>query len=65
MISKIGSFMATIGLLAIVLNFLDMVPKILFWIYLWGDAVAWVIMIAITLVGGILWFLGKNSATAK
>ncbi len=63
MISKIGSFMATIGLLAIVLNFLDMVPKLLAWIYLWGDAIAWVIMIAITVVGGILWFFGRSAAT--
>lgn len=54
MLRKIGSFMATIGLLAIVLNFLDMVPKLLAWIYLWGDAVAWVIMIAITVIGAVL-----------
>ncbi|MBB4036954.1 hypothetical protein GGR21_002868 [Dysgonomonas hofstadii] len=63
MLRKIGSFMATIGLLAIVLNFLDMVPKLLAWIYLWGDAVAWVIMIAITVIGAVLWLLGRNAAT--
>lgn len=58
---SIGSFMFIIGVLAIVLNFFDRVPKILVWIYEWGDGVAWVIKIALVVVGGILYLMGNNS----
>ncbi|NDV79771.1 hypothetical protein [Dysgonomonas sp. 511] len=65
MLTKIGSFMAIIGAMAMVLSFLDRVPRVLFWIYLWGDTVAWIIMIAITVIGAVLWLLGKKGATAE
>ncbi len=58
---SIGSFMFIIGVLAIVLNFFDRVPKILVWIYEWGDGVAWIIKIALVVVGGILYLVGNNS----
>ncbi len=58
---SIGSFMFIIGVLAIVLNFFDRVPKILVWIYEWGDGVAWIIKIALVVVGGILYLMGNNS----
>lgn len=57
---RIGSFLVGIGLLAIVLNFANMVPVILMWIYNWGEGVAWGIKIACVVVGAILWFLGKG-----
>jgi len=57
---KIGSFMAMAGLFAIVLNFLDRVPTILAWIYNWGDTTAWVIKIALVVVGGVLYFMGND-----
>lgn len=37
---KIGGFMAVLGILAIVMNFLDRVPRLLMWIYNWGDTTA-------------------------
>ena len=43
------------------LDFFNYVPKLLFWIYEWGDGVAWIIKIALIVVGGILWFLGRNA----
>lgn len=56
--SKIGAFMVIVGLAAIVFGFLDRVPKILFWIYMWGEGVAWGIKIALIVVGVILFFVG-------
>jgi len=56
-----GSFLLLLGVLAIVLDFFNYVPKLLFWIYEWGDGVAWAIKIALIVVGGILWFLGRNA----
>lgn len=52
--------MAILGLLAIVLNFMDRVPRLLMWIYLWGDTVAWIIKIALVVVGGALFFFAKS-----
>ena len=50
----------TLGVLAIGLNFLNMVPSVLFWIYSWGETVAWAIKIGAITLGAILYFLGNN-----
>ena len=63
--SKIGLYMGIAGLLAIVLDFLDRVPKVLFWIYSWGDAVAWAIKIGLVVVGAALFFMGNKNAVSK
>ena len=42
-----GSTLAILGILAIVLDFVNMVPKVLAWIYSWGDGVAWGIKIGL------------------
>lgn len=52
--------MALLGGLAIVLNFLDRVPRLLMWIYNWGDNVAWAIKIGLVVVGGALYFLSPK-----
>jgi len=57
---KIGGYMVFFGLFAIVLGFLNRVPKILFWIYNWGEMMAWVIKAAFVVVGAALFFLGKS-----
>ena len=56
-----GSLLLLLGVLAIVLEFFGYVPKLLFWIYEWGDGVAWAIKIALIVVGGILWLHGRNA----
>ena len=53
--------MALLGGLAIVLNFLDRVPRLLMWIYNWGDNVAWAIKIGLVVVGGALYFLAPKA----
>ena len=54
--------MAILGIFAIVLNFLDRVPRLLMWIYMWGDTVAWAIKIGLVVVGGALFFFAKPEA---
>ena len=39
-------------------------PKVLAWIYNWGDGVAWGIKIALVVVGGALWLIGRNQEAA-
>ncbi|HAD79399.1 hypothetical protein ACTS91_11710 [Empedobacter falsenii] len=56
----IGTYMAIFGLLAIVLNFFNAVPRLLAWIYNWGEGVAWGIKIAFVIVGAILYFMGRK-----
>ena len=58
-----GSLLFILGLLAIGLNFVNAVPKVLAWIYLWGDGVAWDIKIGLVVVGAILWLLGNGEAS--
>jgi len=59
---KIGGYIAVIGLFAIVMNFFNMVPKILSWIYTWGEGTAWIIKIALVVIGGALYFMGGDSS---
>ena len=60
---SIGQTLLILGILSIVLEFFGYVPKLLFWIYEWGDGVAWAIKIALIVVGGLLWFAGKKAET--
>ena len=61
---RFGSTLAILGILAIVLDFVNMVPKVLAWIYSWGDGVAWGIKIGLIVGGGLLWLLGGNESDA-
>ena len=61
---NIGSTLAILGILAIFLDFFNRVPKVLAWIYNWGDGVAWVIKIAFVVVGGALWLIGRKQEAA-
>ncbi|WP_445457815.1 hypothetical protein [Flavobacterium sp. HNIBRBA15423] len=54
---KVGGYVAFFGAFAIVLKFFDRVPRLLSWIYKWGDTVAWIIMIGITVAGLAIYFL--------
>lgn len=58
---KIGGYMVFFGLFAIVLNFFDRVPSILMWIYTWGDTTAWIIKIALVIIGAVLFFMGSSN----
>ena len=49
-----------LGVLAIFLNLFNYVPKIMVWIYNWGEGVAWGIKIAFIAVGAVLWLIGHQ-----
>ena len=59
LLNQIGMYAAILGIMAIVLNFFDMVPRLLMWIYLWGEDNAWIIKIALVIGGGLLWFMTR------
>ncbi len=52
--------MALLGIAAVVMNYLDRVPRLLMWIYNWGDTTAWIIKIGLIVVGAALYFLGPK-----
>ncbi|QQT24734.1 hypothetical protein [Sphingobacterium spiritivorum] len=58
---RIGSFMVVIGILAVILGFFNYVPKILMWIYQWGEGMAWGIKIGLIVLGGLLYLLATKS----
>ncbi|NSL85293.1 hypothetical protein [Chitinophaga solisilvae] len=58
---KLGSFLVIIGLLSIVAGFFNYVPKILIWIYKWGDGAAWGIKIGLIVVGALCYMLSAKT----
>jgi hypothetical protein len=58
---SIGSLMFLFGAASVVFGFMDRVPRLLMWIYNWGDGVAWAIKIGLIVVGAILYFMGSKS----
>ncbi|MCW3466712.1 hypothetical protein [Chitinophaga nivalis] len=58
---KIGAYIAILGLLAIVMNFFNYVPRLLVWIYQWGNGVAWGIKIGLVVFGAALYLLSGSS----
>jgi hypothetical protein len=58
---SIGSLMFLFGAAAVVFGFMDRAPRLLMWIYNWGDGAAWAIKIGLIVVGGALYLLsGRN-----
>lgn len=62
---SIGQYIALAGLFAIVLDFANMVPTVLMWIYNWGDTTAWAIKIGLIVVGAILFFVGGKQESGE
>ncbi len=58
---SIGSILFIYGLLAIIMNFFNAVPRLLLWIYNWGEGTAWGIKIAFVVVGAVLWIMGNKN----
>ena len=62
---NLGGTLAFLGAFAIALDFLNRVPSFLFWIYNWGDGVAWGIKIGFIVVGGLLYLLGSAGSAEE
>jgi hypothetical protein len=61
---QIGSTMFLFGAAATVMYFFDMAPKLLMWIYNWGEGAAWAIKIGLIVVGAALYLLGRKNEQA-
>lgn len=64
-LGKLGATMAIFGAYAIIGGFFNQAPRILIWIYKWGDTVAWGIKIGLVGIGVILLLVGKKNAINK
>jgi len=58
---KIGGYIAVFGIISTILYFLDMNLFLLVWIDNWGEGVGWAIRLGLIALGGILFFVGKDS----
>jgi hypothetical protein len=58
----IGGFLVLMGAGSFVLHFMDMEFRLLSWVDNWGPGIGNGIRIALIVVGGIIWFLGKQEA---
>ena len=56
----IGGFMVLLGAGSFALHFMDMEFRLLSWVDNWGPAAGTGIRIGFIVVGGILWFLGRQ-----
>ena len=56
-----GGFLVLMGAGSFVLHYMDMEFRLLGWVDNWGAGTGNAIRIAMIVVGGILWFLGRNS----
>jgi len=61
----IGGFLVLMGAGSFVLHFMEMEFRLLGWVDNWGVGVGNGIRIAMIVVGGILWFLGRDSAAKE
>ena len=57
---KLGGTLFFFGVGSMVLSFLNMEFIILAWIDLWGPTVGWIIRGVLTVVGAVLWLVGKK-----
>jgi hypothetical protein len=58
----IGGFLVLMGAGSFVLHFINVEFRLLGWVDNWGTGVGNGIRIAMIVVGGIVWFLGKQDA---
>ncbi len=62
---QIGSIMFIFGALAAITGFMNSVPRLLAWIYNWGETTAWIIKIGLIITGAILYFMGNKKEVNK
>jgi hypothetical protein len=57
---RLGGNLFFFGIGSIVLHFLNMQFILLAWIDTWGEGIGWGIRIGLSVVGGLMWLMGKN-----
>lgn len=61
---SIGSLLFLFGAAAIILGLMDKVPKLLTWIYNWGEGAAWAIKVGFVVLGAVLYLVGNKQKQA-
>jgi hypothetical protein len=64
LMKRLGGTFFFFGVGSTVLYFLNMEFVLLAWIDLWGAQVGWAIRIALAVVGGAMWLMGKEPEAA-
>lgn len=59
---SIGSLLVIFGLAAIIFGFMDRAPRLMLWIYEWGEGPAWAIKIGFIVVGVLLYVMGTRQS---
>jgi hypothetical protein len=62
---SIGSLLFIFGAAAIIFGFMDRAPRLMLWVYNWGDGAAWAIKIAFVVAGAALYFMGRRQQAPK
>lgn len=57
---SIGSLLFIFGAITTIYGFMDRAPKILHWIYGWGETTAWIIKIGLMVLGAALYIIGSR-----
>jgi hypothetical protein len=65
MLKSIGSLMFILGVAAIIFGFMDRVPRLLAWIYEWGNGAAWAIKIGLVVGGAALYLMSSKSSSSS
>ncbi len=65
MMKKFGIYLVIGGIGSGILSFFGYNFKLLMWVNFWGDTTAWLIRVAIVLVGGLLVAIGSKSPVAN
>jgi hypothetical protein len=61
-INKIGTFIAGLGLVAIIAGLFNKVPRALQWMDNWGESWAWIIKLGMVSIGAFCWFISRPRA---
>lgn len=62
---SIGSLLFIFGVATIIFGFMDRAPRLMLWVYNWGEGAAWAIKIGFVVVGIALYLMGRKQDTAK
>jgi hypothetical protein len=62
---SIGSLLFIFGAATIIFGFMDRAPRLMKWVYDYGEGTAWAIKIAFVVVGIALYLIGRKQETAK
>ena len=54
---SIGSLLFIFGGASIIFGFMDRVPRLMTWIYQWGEGTAWAIKVGMVVLGALLYYV--------